>query len=181
MSTTNPSEPLAATATSTTQKQQFLDVYEREHRTTMKVLRAYPPDSLDLRPHPKAKSARELAWVFVLERGLGTMVFNDEFATGGASGEAPPAPDSWDRILDELEQAHTAFGDLIRSTSDAALLEKVQFFTGPGTLGGITRMELLWFLLHDQIHHRGQFSVYLRMADGKVPSIYGPSADEPWM
>ena len=30
------------------------------------------------------------------------------------------------------------------------------------------------------VHHRGQFSVYLRMADGKVPSIYGPSADEPW-
>ena len=37
-----------------------------------------------------------------------------------------------------------------------------------------------WFLLHDQIHHRGQFSIDLRMADGKVPSIYGPTADEPW-
>ncbi len=31
-----------------------------------------------------------------------------------------------------------------------------------------------------QIHHRGQFSVYLRMADAKVPAIYGPSLDEPW-
>jgi uncharacterized damage-inducible protein DinB len=30
-------------------------------------------------------------------------------------------------------------------------------------------------------HHRGQLSVYLRLADGKVPSIYGPTADEPWM
>jgi uncharacterized damage-inducible protein DinB len=35
-------------------------------------------------------------------------------------------------------------------------------------------------MLHDQIHHRGQFSVYLRMVGGKVPSIYGPSGDEPW-
>jgi len=42
------------------------------------------------------------------------------------------------------------------------------------------RMDFLWFLLMDMVHHRGQFSVYLRMADGKVPSIYGPSADEPW-
>lgn len=33
----------------------------------------------------------------------------------------------------------------------------------------------------DSVHHRGQFSVYLRLAGGKVPSIYGPSADEPWM
>lgn len=45
----------------------------------------------------------------------------------------------------------------------------------------ISRSDLLAFLLADQIHHRGQFSVYLRMADGKVPSIYGPSGDEPWM
>jgi len=35
-------------------------------------------------------------------------------------------------------------------------------------------------MLDDQIHHRGQLSVYVRMAGGKVPSIYGPSADEPW-
>jgi uncharacterized damage-inducible protein DinB len=41
-------------------------------------------------------------------------------------------------------------------------------------------MDVLWYLLNDQIHHRGQFSVYLRMAGAKVPSIYGPSKDEPW-
>jgi uncharacterized damage-inducible protein DinB len=35
-------------------------------------------------------------------------------------------------------------------------------------------------LVLDIVHHRGQFSVYLRMAGGKVPSIYGPTADEPW-
>jgi uncharacterized damage-inducible protein DinB len=38
----------------------------------------------------------------------------------------------------------------------------------------------LWSLLHDQIHHRGQLSVYLRLVGAKVPSIYSPSADEPW-
>src|SRR5829696_2466211 len=37
--------------------------------------------------------------------------------------------------------------------------------------------ELLRLL--DQIHHRGQFSVYLRIVDAKVPSIYGPTADDP--
>ena len=47
-------------------------------------------------------------------------------------------------------------------------------------LGDWRRIDILWFLLHDQIHHRGQFSVYLRMAGGQVPSIYGPSGDEPW-
>ena len=41
----------------------------------------------------------------------------------------------------------------------------------------MTRAEGLVGVLHDMIHHRGQMTVYLRMADGKVPSIYGPTAD----
>ena len=40
--------------------------------------------------------------------------------------------------------------------------------------------EALLSLLLDHIHHRGQFTIYSRMAGGKVPQIYGPSADEPW-
>jgi len=32
--------------------------------------------------------------------------------------------------------------------------------------------------LMDEVHHRGQLTVYLRLAGGKVPSIYGPSGDE---
>jgi uncharacterized damage-inducible protein DinB len=37
----------------------------------------------------------------------------------------------------------------------------------------------LWFILFDAIHHRGQLAAYLRPMGGKVPAIYGPSADEP--
>jgi uncharacterized damage-inducible protein DinB len=84
-------------------------------------------------------------------------------------------------VLATFEQAHRDFGQLVRATPDEVLFEKVRFFTGPGTLSDVRRIDLLWFLLSDEIHHRGQFSIYLRMADGKVPSIYGPSADEPWM
>src|SRR5690606_31008073 len=76
---TFPLEKESSMGTSTAEKQTFLDTYDREHRTTMNVLRAYPTGKLDLRPHPKCRSAKELGWVFVLERGLGEMVFNDEF------------------------------------------------------------------------------------------------------
>jgi uncharacterized damage-inducible protein DinB len=34
------------------------------------------------------------------------------------------------------------------------------------------------FMCSHSIHHRGQLSSYLRPMGGKVPSIYGPSADE---
>lgn len=165
----------------TSPKETFLATYDREHLTTMRVLRAYPEDKLELRPAAMCKTARELAWVFVAERALGQMVFNDMLAKGPLAGGFPKPPDSWDAILGAIEKGHEEFGTLIRATSDAALMEHVKFLTAPKTLGDVTRLDFAWFMLHDEIHHRGQFSIYLRMAGGIVPSIYGPTAEEPWM
>jgi uncharacterized damage-inducible protein DinB len=164
-----------------TPKQQFLDAYEREHQITMRLLRAYPPDKLELRPHPKCKTARELAWIFAAERALGTAVLNNWYATNKpGQGGLPQAPADWQDLLAAIEKAHTDYRAVVESFSDAQLMESVKFFSGPKTMGDYQRIGFLWFLLSDQIHHRGQFSIYSRMADGKVPSIYGPSADEPW-
>ena len=163
-----------------TEKEQFLDSYEKEHATTMRVLRAYPTDKLDLKPAEKCNTARGLAWIFVMERYLGMRVFNDEYRKEFKPGTPQPPPESWDELLATLEKVHKEFGDLVRSTPDAKLSETVRFFTGPKTMGEIPRIAWLWFLVSDQIHHRGQFTVYSRIAGGKVPSIYGPSADEPW-
>ena len=162
---------------------QYLDVYEREHLTTMKVLRAYPPDQADLRPHPRCKTAKELAWVFVIERGLGTHVMTDRLmaAMQESGGKMPECPERWEDVLAALEQAHRQFAELVGGYSDEEFHAPVTFFTGPAKMEPQSRKEVAWFLLHDQIHHRGQLSVYLRMAGGKVPSIYGPTADEPWM
>lgn len=164
-------------------KEAFLRTYDHEHETTMRVLRAYPEDKLDLKPSERSNSARDIAFIFVLERYLGTKVWHDEFFKGTTkvTGKPPAPPEKWSDLLAELEKAHKDFRALIESASEEDLKEKVHFFTAPKTMGEITRSDWLWFLLHDQIHHRGQFSVYLRMAGGKVPSIYGPTADEPWV
>lgn len=163
-------------------KEFFLEKFDAEHATTMRVLRAYPEDQLDLKPHPKANSARDLAWVFVLECGLGAMVWNDAFAKGMPTGAGTPkAPEKWDDILAAAEKSYQDYRALIASASDEDLATEVHFFTAPKTMGTVSRLDWIWFLLFDQIHHRGQFSTYLRMSGGKVPSIYGPSADEPWV
>lgn len=48
-------------------------------------------------------------------------------------------------------------------------------------MGEVPVMSILWTgLVMHGIHHRGQLSVYLRLMGVRVPSIYGPSADEPW-
>jgi len=179
--TTKTSSTAATLIATSSPKQNFLDAYHREHAITMKLLRAYPADKLNLKPHAKLRTARELAWVFVMERVLGTAALNNEFVSRVASGAAPPPPpESWDQQLAALEKAHNDFASFIHQLPDDKLNETVKFFGGPKTLTDYRRIDLMWFLLHDQIHHRGQFSIYLRIADGKVPSIYGPSADEPW-
>ncbi len=162
-------------------KQRFLDAYEQEHAITMRVLRAYPADQADLRPHPRCKTARELAWIFAVERVLGTHGFNDAFASGMPAGKPAEPPASWDAIVEAIEGSHREFGELVRATPPEKLDQTIKFFVAPRTMGDVRRMDFLWFLLHDEIHHRGQLSIYLRMAGAKVPSIYGPSADEPWM
>jgi uncharacterized damage-inducible protein DinB len=168
------------TNSSPSPKQQFLDAYEREHAITMKVLRAFPREHAELRPHPRLKTARELAWVFVLERGLGKAGLSNVFASRGPTGTPPAAPESWDEVLTAIEGAHADFRETFSSYCDEDLMMPIKFFGGPQTLMDIPRLDFAWFLLADQIHHRGQMSIYLRMADGKVPSIYGPSGDEPW-
>jgi uncharacterized damage-inducible protein DinB len=173
--TTAPSSSAAAP----TPKQQFLTAYEKEHGTTMRVLRAYPRDKAELKPHPKAKTARELAWIFAVEQGAMEKVLTTGFDFS-APPAFPPAPDSFDAIISALDPGQKRIAGLIAGMSDEDLLRTAKFFTAPKTIGDVPRLQLLWMMLSDQIHHRGQFSIYLRMADGKVPSIYGPSLDEPW-
>jgi uncharacterized damage-inducible protein DinB len=169
-----------ATVAVPTPKQQFLDAYLREGATTLRVLRAYPTDKSELRPHRMCKTARELAWMFVLEQGMSEKALTTGF-DWSVPPAMPPAPASLEEVIAAFEGAQQRVASLVRDFPAERLSGTVQFFTGPKTLGDLPLAEVLWMFLCDQIHHRGQFSIYLRMADGKVPSIYGPTADEPWM
>ncbi len=158
-------------------KQQFLDTLQREHKTPRRVVDAFPADQSELKPHPRSNSARQLVWTFAVEERLILLAIKDQLELGKGF---PKAPESWDEAVSAFLQTHAEATDALQAASDEDLRGPVKFLTGPGTVGDIPKMEFLWFMLSDQIHHRGQLSVYVRMAGGKVPSIYGPSADEPW-
>ena len=65
--------------------------------------------------------------------------------------------------------------EAIKNASDEQLSQLVDFAGMK-----MPAMNVFWMMMLDSVHHRGQFSVYIRLAGGLVPSIYGPSADEPW-
>ncbi|MGH9661035.1 MAG: DinB family protein, partial [Bryobacteraceae bacterium] len=67
--------------------------------------------------------------------------------------------------------------DKIKGVSGAQLATPISFFGGVFNFPGVMYLQ---FLNNHMIHHRGQLSTYVRAANGKVPSIYGGSADEPF-
>jgi len=161
------------------EKDAFLNAWDRETATTMKVLRAYPTGKEGLKPHDTCRSAKDLAWTFVFEGVAGAGAVQGELKFPPTN--MPAMPSTWQGMVGEVEKALKVIGDKVRKVDESQLNTTIKFMTGPKQQGDMRRLDVLWFLLNDQIHHRGQFSVYLRMAGGKVPSIYGPTADEPWM
>jgi uncharacterized damage-inducible protein DinB len=160
------------------EKQKFQEAWDHESALTLKLLKAYPQDKTDLKPHPSCRSAKDLAWTFVFEGVGGAQAVQGEFKFPPPNMPAMPA--SWQDVVGEVEKALKGFGDKVRKADESHLNTTVKFATGPKQMSDLRRLDVLWYMLNDQIHHRGQFSVYLRMAGGKVPSIYGPSKDEPW-
>ncbi|HYO79720.1 MAG TPA: DinB family protein [Thermoanaerobaculia bacterium] len=155
----------------------FATQYEREHAVTRKVLAAYPAEQASFKPHERSNTALTLAQTFVVEEKLMLLALRNEPVLGSVGFAA--SPKEWDAVLAAFDAQHAEMMELLGRVSEADL-QPVQFFSGPGQMQDYPAPYFLWFMLLDQIHHRGQFSVYLRMSGGKVPSIYGPSADEPW-
>ena len=56
-----------------TEKDMFLQTFERECQTTLKLLKTYPAGKGDYKPHEKSRSAKELGWTFVMEQGVADM------------------------------------------------------------------------------------------------------------
>jgi hypothetical protein len=156
-----------------TEKEVFLKAFERECNTTLRVLNAYPKDKLDLKGD-SLRSAREIAFLFIGEQAVADMAMNGNIDFGGD----PSAPSSIAEIIGMFQGMFKKNIERVQKLSDQDYNSTVVFPTGPGTGATLRKADVLWLTLCDMVHHRGQLSVYVRLAGGKVPSIYGPSADE---
>lgn len=161
-----------------TEKGSYLERFQREYKTLVKLLKEYPAAKAEFKPADKTPTAKELAWKFVAEQVA--------FADGAAQGKIefdkiPAAPATWAEVMSALEARLPVTVETINKITDAEWESTMDFFVGPGQMGKVRRGDVLWIMMYDMIHHRGQFSIYNRLVGAKVPSIYGPSADEPWM
>lgn len=161
------------------EKEQLIQVWDTEFATTRKVIAAIPEAKRDFRPHAKARSARELAWHLV----EGEKFFVDMFlARAFEFKKDSEAPATIREILETFDRRHRELAQKVRAADDHKFAGMIRIPVGPKKMGDVPMMGILWtgLVLHG-VHHRGQLSVYLRIMGEKVPSIIGPSADDPWM
>jgi uncharacterized damage-inducible protein DinB len=153
--------------------------FRAETKTTERVLKTIPNGKLNWRPHPKSLSLGQLALHIATVPGAIARILEKDEHEVTPDAFRFQEPQSTEEICNTFQQsvkdAETFLCGLSEQQAMGSFTMKAgakKIFTEPRL--GVVRM----IMLSHVYHHRGQLSVYLRLLDLPVPSIYGPSADE---
>lgn len=166
-------------------KEALLPEWDQEMSSMRKVLERVPDDKFGYQPHAKSMSLGRLASHLAELPQWGVSILGaDEFdiAPPGAPEYKATTLTSRAELLAAFDQNAKAAREKLSSMDDATYMSQWTFKKGGQTMFVLPKVAVVRsFLMNHMIHHRGQASVYLRMIDVPVPSIYGPSADESGM
>ena len=162
--------------------QSLLMEIDQEAANTRKALERLPDDKFSYKPHPKSGTMGWLAGHIgqMLEWGAMTMQ-TDSFDVNppGGSDYKPANPANREELLKDFDRYRAAFRAAIAAGSDADFMKPWSLLSGGNVVFTMPRVAVIrGMILNHIVHHRGQLTVYMRMNDIPVPSIYGPSADE---
>ncbi len=145
--------------------------------STRRVLERVPIDRLDWKPHPEIAQPRGARDPRDRDRSLGPSLRSTIFRIGS---EKAPALTSTAGFLARFDENVSQSRAAIARKSDAEMAEEFQVLRPDGEVFfALSRRSVLRrLLLNHLIHHRGQLTVYLRLNDVPLPSVYGPTADE---
>jgi uncharacterized damage-inducible protein DinB len=160
-----------------TSRECFLQVWATEAAATQRVLAAVPEKSIEWRPHPKSRSAVELTAFVAGHAPIMAMLLQ--------KCEIRAVPMQPPKSIKEAAGVFSALlpqvDNLLKGVEEKTWDQKIATLYAPdGKVWQSAPLgSMVWSTLFDLIHHRGQLSTYIRPMGGKVPSIYGPSADDP--
>ncbi len=152
--------------------------FDREASTTRKLLERMPDTKLGWKPHPKSMTLQELSWhLATIPAWVAAGVLLD--GADLATRPKVPAPGTAAAIMEGFASNCAAAKSAMNQLDDVKLLESWKLSANGFPILEMPRAAFLRsVLLNHSVHHRGQLSVYLRLLDVPVPSIYGPTADE---
>lgn len=160
----------------------LLPEFDHEMATTRKALERVPESNLDWAPHPKSMKISRLAGHLAELPSLVAATIGMEaldFQPPGAPPREPTVMTSRQQILGVFDKNVASARAAIAGANDADLMKTFTLSAGGKKIFSLPRTAALrGFVMNHVIHHRGQLTVYLRLNNVSVPSIYGPSADE---
>ncbi|HEY0873511.1 MAG TPA: DinB family protein [Vicinamibacterales bacterium] len=159
----------------------LLPEYDHELATTRRVLERVPESEFAWKPHAKSMSLGQLAghvanlpWWLSMTLAAPFYDLNSQDKESRLDG-----PASKDALLKEFDEKVKNARASLAKASDAEMMAPWTLRAGDNEIFTIPRVAAVRsFVMNHLIHHRGQLSVYLRLKDVPVPSIYGPTADE---
>jgi uncharacterized damage-inducible protein DinB len=161
----------------------FIADMEREREKTRKAVEAVPGDRGDWKPHDKAMALGRLAaLVAMMPSWITMMIDRDEFDVAPATPHASQfsqQPKTAAELAKTVEDGFDGARAALQRTTDEHLQKPWQLKARGNVVQEAPRHVMMRDALMHLAHHRGQLTTYIRVAGGKVPSIYGPTADEP--
>ncbi|CAA9302493.1 MAG: hypothetical protein AVDCRST_MAG68-574 [uncultured Gemmatimonadetes bacterium] len=163
--------------------QTLLPEFDREMATTRTLLERVPADRAAWRPHERSTALGDLAAHIANLAGFAVpTVSQTEIDMSPPEGPAytPPSFTTTEALLATFDANVAASRAAIAGISDEDAMVPWSLKAGGHTIFSMPRAGVLrGMLMNHIIHHRGQLSVYLRLNDVPLPSIYGPTADAP--
>jgi uncharacterized damage-inducible protein DinB len=156
----------------------LLPEFDQEMATTRRLLERVPSDKAQWKPHPKSFSLGHLAQLVSWMPGWITNALRaTELNLAKAGGYSIEQTET---LLRGFDQNVREARETLRAAKDADFAVPWSLKHGDRVLFTAPRGTVVRQHINHVIHHRGQLSVYLRLVDVPVPSIYGPTADEGW-
>jgi uncharacterized damage-inducible protein DinB len=159
-----------------TKSKDFLSELNLEYPATKTCLERIPESLFEYKPHPKSMTMGYLALLVAeIPLWIKHMVTDGEidFATFNHA-----SPKTTTELMDHFEENMEAARKALESASDEALQGDFTLKANGQVLYTSKKIIDIGVTLNHWVHHRGQLTVYMRLNDIPVPSIYGPSADD---
>ena len=154
----------------------LLREFDEEMKTTRRVIERVPSEKGEWKPHAKSFSMAHLTQLTATMPGWITRIIQGKDIDLGHSD--PYKTQTTASLLEQFDklvkEAHAA----IAASKDEDYAKPWSLKMGERVLLTLPRGVILRQTINHLVHHRGQMTVYLRLLDVPVPSVYGPTADE---
>jgi uncharacterized damage-inducible protein DinB len=156
----------------------FLSELDVEMPTTRRLLERVPGEQGAWKPHTKSFSLGHLAQL--VARMPGWMTHTMRASALDLSGAPKYSLEPTAALLAEFDRNVSEARAVLAKAQDRDFFEPWSLTAGEQVLFTLPRIAVMRQNINHLVHHRGQLSVYLRLLDVPLPSIYGPTADTPW-